>query len=94
LRAYVAYYNGSRPHQALENNSPIPREVQPAVPAPFPRSAGSITAISASPDRDRARPRPPSLPEPARWRTCPVGSAPRPRGSLAGRSPIPVRQWR
>jgi len=29
LRAYVAYYNGSRPHQALENNSPIPREVQP-----------------------------------------------------------------
>jgi putative transposase len=29
LRAYVAYYNGSRPHQALENNSPIPRNVQP-----------------------------------------------------------------
>src|SRR5262245_28054415 len=23
LRAYVAYYNGSRPHQALQNNSPI-----------------------------------------------------------------------
>jgi len=29
LRAYVACYNGSRPHQALENNSPIPRNVQP-----------------------------------------------------------------
>jgi hypothetical protein len=29
LCAYVAYYNGSRPHQALESSSPIPREVQP-----------------------------------------------------------------
>jgi putative transposase len=24
LRSYVAYYNRSRPHQALENNSPFP----------------------------------------------------------------------
>jgi putative transposase len=29
MRAYLAYYNGSRPHQALENNSPFPRKVQP-----------------------------------------------------------------
>jgi putative transposase len=29
LRSYVAYYNRSRPHQALENNSPFPRAVQP-----------------------------------------------------------------
>jgi hypothetical protein len=35
LRAYVAYYNSSRPHQALENNSPMPREVQPASDGPI-----------------------------------------------------------
>src|SRR5215831_16036747 len=29
LRAYLGYYNTVRPHQALENNSPRPREVQP-----------------------------------------------------------------
>jgi putative transposase len=29
LRAYVAYYNAVRPHQALDNNSPRPRHVQP-----------------------------------------------------------------
>jgi len=29
LRAYLAYYNTARPHQALGNNSPFPREVQP-----------------------------------------------------------------
>jgi putative transposase len=28
LRAYLAYYNTVRPHQALEQNSPRPREVQ------------------------------------------------------------------
>ncbi|MGH7320846.1 MAG: integrase core domain-containing protein [Candidatus Rokuibacteriota bacterium] len=28
LRRYVAYYNAVRPHQALDNNSPRPREVQ------------------------------------------------------------------
>jgi putative transposase len=38
LRAYVAYYNSSRPHQALENNSPIPRKVQPP-------SSGWIRAV-------------------------------------------------
>src|SRR5438876_10239931 len=28
LRSYLAYYNATRPHQALHNNSPRPREVQ------------------------------------------------------------------
>jgi putative transposase len=30
LRAYLAYYNTVRPHQALDNNSPWPRSVQPS----------------------------------------------------------------
>jgi putative transposase len=30
LRAYLAYYNPVRPHQALANNSPQPRDVQPS----------------------------------------------------------------
>ena len=38
MRAYLAYYNSSRPHQALENNSPVPREVQPP-------SRGRIRAV-------------------------------------------------
>jgi hypothetical protein len=38
LRRFRAYYNCSRPHQALENNSPIPRDVQ----AP---SRGQIRAV-------------------------------------------------
>src|SRR5262245_53623403 len=38
LRAYLAYYNTTRPHQALGNNSPHPREVQPA-------ARGSIVAL-------------------------------------------------
>jgi transposase InsO family protein len=38
LRAYLVYYNTTRPHQALGLDSPLPREVQP--PAP-----GSIIAI-------------------------------------------------
>jgi hypothetical protein len=29
LRAYVAYYNAVRPHQALDNNSPQPRNIDP-----------------------------------------------------------------
>ena len=29
LRTYLAYYNATRPHQALHNNSPHPREGQP-----------------------------------------------------------------
>jgi putative transposase len=39
LRGYRAYYNRSRPHQALENNSPIPRDVQPP-------SRGRIHAVT------------------------------------------------
>jgi transposase InsO family protein len=30
LHSYRAYYNHSRPYQGLENNSPIPRAVQPS----------------------------------------------------------------
>jgi putative transposase len=29
LRAYVAYYNTTRPHQSLDNNSPQPRAIEP-----------------------------------------------------------------
>jgi putative transposase len=39
LHSYRAYYNRSRPHQALENNSPIPRDVQPP-------SRGRIHAVT------------------------------------------------
>jgi len=28
LRSYLAYYNATRPHQALHNHSPHPRDVQ------------------------------------------------------------------
>jgi putative transposase len=35
MRAYVAYYNGSRPHQALANNSPVPRQVEPPSHGPI-----------------------------------------------------------
>jgi putative transposase len=38
LRAYVAYYNSARPHQALEQNAPRPRTVQPP-------SLGRVVAI-------------------------------------------------
>jgi putative transposase len=30
LRAYLAYYNTTRPHQSLDNNSPQPRVVKPS----------------------------------------------------------------
>ena len=39
LRAYLTYYNTTRPHQALGNNSPLPREVQPP-------ARGRIVALS------------------------------------------------
>ena len=29
LREYFGYYNGVRPHQSLESNAPVPREIQP-----------------------------------------------------------------
>jgi putative transposase len=38
LRAYVAYYNTTRPHQSLDNNSPQPRAIEPP-------SCGRIIAI-------------------------------------------------
>jgi transposase InsO family protein len=38
LRRYLAYYNATRPHQSLQNQSPTPREVQ------MPRG-GRIVAI-------------------------------------------------
>ena len=38
LRSYLAYYNATRPHQSLYNNSPHPREVQT-------RAGGRIVAI-------------------------------------------------
>ena len=31
LRSYFQYYHEARPHLSLEHNSPIPREVEPAV---------------------------------------------------------------
>ena len=30
LMAYVAYYNGVRPHRSLQRNAPIPRKVEPS----------------------------------------------------------------
>ena len=39
LRAYQRYYNTARPHQALDNNSPQPRDVQPP-------ALGRIVAVS------------------------------------------------
>jgi transposase InsO family protein len=38
LRRYLAYYNATRPHQALHNNSPYPRDMQTP-------TAGRIVAI-------------------------------------------------
>jgi hypothetical protein len=29
LREYFGYYNGVRPHQSLERNAPLPREIEP-----------------------------------------------------------------
>ena len=29
LREYFDYYNEMRPHQSLEKNSPVPREIEP-----------------------------------------------------------------
>jgi len=38
LRAYVRYYNLSRPHLSLERNAPVPRMIEPP-------SRGGVTAI-------------------------------------------------
>ena len=63
LRRYLGYYNLSRPHQALGNNSPPHETSNPLHGAglrSFLRSAGSITVTSASPDHELARRWPPS----------------------------------
>jgi putative transposase len=57
LRAYVAYYNAVRPHQALDNHCPRLREVEPPTlgrVVAIPQVGGSITATPASPDRGRS----------------------------------------
>jgi transposase InsO family protein len=56
LRAYRAYYNASRPHQALDQNSPHPRHSEPLASVRswrFRISAASITGTSAPPDTKR-----------------------------------------
>jgi hypothetical protein len=74
---------------SLEKSSPL----HAAGSAPFPRSAGSITATSASPDRGQARPRPLAHATgqianlPGRFRAAPSGISR--RGSL-----LAVRQRR
>jgi hypothetical protein len=40
-RAYVAYFNGERPHQGLAQRCPVPRETAPANHAP----AGRVEAV-------------------------------------------------
>jgi putative transposase len=35
LRRYLAYYNATRPHQSLRNQSPYPREAQPQTSEPI-----------------------------------------------------------
>ena len=62
LRAYGAYYNTTRPHQSLDNNSPQPRVIEPPACGriiAIPRLAGSIIAISGSPDPRRVPAQPP-----------------------------------
>jgi hypothetical protein len=38
LREYFDYYHSSRPHQSLERNSPVPREIEP-------QAMGKVMAI-------------------------------------------------
>jgi putative transposase len=48
LREYFAYYNEVRPHQWLEMNTPVAREVEPPAKGkiiPLPRLADCIIAI-------------------------------------------------
>ena len=51
LRAYLAYYNTVRPHQALANNCPRPRNVQP----PAARAGGGDPAGRRAPSPLPAR---------------------------------------
>ena len=74
LRAYVAYYNTTRPHQSLDNNSPQPRDSRtPAMwpdhrhssgrraPSPLPARrliTATATPSGSLPPRSRLRPAP------------------------------------
>ena len=43
LREYFAYYNEVRPHQSLEKNAPVPREIEPRAKGkiiPLPQVGG------------------------------------------------------
>src|SRR2546428_12984881 len=73
LRAYLSYYNTVRPHQALEDNSPRPRDVQPPGSGGWwrsRRSAGSLITTNGRPRHEppprRPSPRPGTLPCPRR----------------------------
>src|SRR2546427_2031943 len=57
LRAYLSYYNTVRPHQALEDNSPRPRDVQPPGSGGWWRSRRSAASlITTSPPADHDPP--------------------------------------
>ena len=51
LRAYVVYYNTTRPHQSLDNNSPLPRVIEPPPMWPDHRHSSDRRAPSPLPAR-------------------------------------------
>src|SRR5262245_33383872 len=62
LRGYLAYYNVTRPHQSLANDSPAgvrSSRFRPGGSWRSPRSTASITATSAPPERPAVRDYPP-----------------------------------
>ena len=62
LADYVQYYNTARPHQSLDCNSPVPREVEPPEMGKviaIPQVAGCITGIPEQPEFPRTQ----SIPE-------------------------------
>jgi hypothetical protein len=76
----------SRLHQSLEQQ-PHPTTSPPAFTRADPRRSRGRRAPSPLPARRLIAARPgrgPSFPQPASWRSCSVGSAPRPRGTLTG----------
>ena len=53
LRRYLAYYNATRPHQSLHNQSPIRAQYnreRTSTSSRFRKSAAFTTAISAPPE--------------------------------------------